>query len=90
MLSDGSGGIGASWGVEPEWEMVLIPPQPMWVFFLFSFACVLLGVGGGVRSSLCSQMATVIVDYALRLYLGCFREGIKWDLAGMIAGKVAV
>lgn len=40
----------------------------------FSFACILLGVGGRVRSSLCSQMATVIVDYALQLYLSCFRE----------------
>lgn len=42
--------------------------------FLFSFACVLLGVGGRVRSSLCSQMAAVIVDDASRLYLSCFRE----------------
>lgn len=34
-------------------------------FFLCSFACILLGVDGRARSSLCSQMAPVIVDYAL-------------------------
>lgn len=45
-------------------------------FFLLSFACILLGVGGRVRSPLYSQKATVIVDYALRLYLSCFREKI--------------
>lgn len=65
--------FGASWG---DAGRVGNGPRFSPGMFLspFSFACILLGVGGRVRSSLCSQMATVIVDYALQLYLSCFRE----------------